>query len=262
MAGAGRRPIFFMLAIAFAVTVTAAETAQTGVTFTEGHARQAGKIWSGVYSATQVERGKIPFVGICRRCHGDDLGGTRRGPALRGEKFISNWEAQDLKRLYDKIRDTMPPDNPSSLDDDEYLDVVSYILQANAYPAGTQDLTAEAIEDIQIMRKPGEGPGEARNFSVVEVVGCLTEGPDHVWMLTNTSEPVLTRERPSTAEELEEAVARPLGTHTFRLVSVAPFKPEAHKGQKMEAKGLVYRAPNKDRLNLNSLQMVASSCTN
>ena len=156
----------------------------------------------------------------------------------------------------------MPPDNPSSLDDDEYLDVVSVILQANAYPIGTQDLAADAIDDIQIMRKPGEESKEARNFSVVEVVGCLTEGPDHAWMLTNTSEPTLTRERPSTAEELKEAVSRLLGTGTFRLVSAAPFKPESHNGQKVSAKGLVYRAPNKDRLNLSSLQMVSPSCTN
>ena len=260
MSGTRRPSIYLLLAVMSAVT--AAEAAQTGAASTEGHDKQVSKIWTGVYSEAQVDRGKVPFVGICRRCHGDDLGGTRRGPALRGEKFMANWEAQDLKRLFDKIRDTMPPDNPSSLDDDEYLDVMSVILQANAYPPGTKDLEAEAIDDIQIMRKPGEESKEARNFSVVEVVGCLTEGPNHSWMLTNTSEPVLTRERPSTADELKDAVSRPLGTATFQLVSAAPFKPESHKGQKMSAKGLVYRAPNKDRLNLSSLQMVAPSCTN
>ena len=245
-----------------AVRFAGAQTAPAGTTVPHSADGQDAAIWKGVFSPPQVERGKGTFTGLCRRCHADDLAGSRRGPALRGETFISNWEAQDLKRMFDKIRDTMPPDNPGSLTDDEYLEVMTYVLQANGYPVGTEELTAEATEDILVMRKavPGEPPREARNFSVVQVVGCLTQGPDDTWVLANTSEPILTRDRPSTAEELKAALARPLGTRTFRLVSVAPFKPEAHKGQKMEAKGLMYRAPSKDRLNLNSLQMLAATC--
>ena len=141
------------------------------------------------------------------------------------------------------------------------LDVMTYVLQANDFPVGTAELTPEATEDILVMRKmvPGEPPREAQNFSVVQVVGCLTQGPDNMWVLTNTSEPILTGNRPSSPEELKAALARPLGNRTFRLVSVAQFAPESHKGQKVEAKGLMYRAPNKDRLNLSSLQMVAST---
>src|SRR5579872_2980490 len=99
-----------------------------------------GKIWTGVYSAAQAERGKAPFTGVCRRCHADTLEGSTRGPALKGEKFMVDWEAQDLRRLFDKMRDTMPPDSPASLDDSEYLDVLTYILQANGYPAGANEL--------------------------------------------------------------------------------------------------------------------------
>jgi hypothetical protein len=112
------------------------------------------------------------------------------------------------------------------------------------------------------MRKPvpGEPPREARSFSVVQVVGCLTQAPDNTWMLTHTSEPVLTRDRPSTADELKAASTRPLGTGTFRLVSVTPYKPESLKGRKVEAKGLMYRAPDKNRLNLNSLQQLGAGC--
>jgi mono/diheme cytochrome c family protein len=223
---------------------------------------QTTKIWSGVYAAGQAERGKARFTGLCRRCHNDDLNGSERGPALRGENFISNWEAQDLSRLLSKIRDSMPPDDPGSLADDEYLSLVSYILQANAFPAGTEELSADALSGIRIMRKPGEGPSELRNFSLVQVVGCLTQGPDGVWTLTNTSEPFLAKEQPSTAEELKAAGALPVGVHTFRLISVAAFSPESHKGHRMEAKGLLYKASNKDRLNVSSLQMVAAGCAN
>ena len=219
----------------------------------------AGKIWSGVYSAAQAERGKVPFTGVCRRCHADTLEGSRRGPALKGESFMADWEAQDLRRLLDKIRDTMPPDSPSSLDDTEYLDVMTYILQANGYPAGPKELTADMLGDIQLVRAPGSAPRQAQNFSVVEIVGCLERDGDG-WFLTRTTEPVLTGGRPATAAELGEAASRPLGTLRFRLVSVAPFSPDAHAGEKMDAKGLLYRAPSKDRLNLSSLQPLGARC--
>jgi S-disulfanyl-L-cysteine oxidoreductase SoxD len=220
----------------------------------------AGKIWSGVYSAAQAERGKVPFTGVCRRCHADTLEGSRRGPALKGESFMVDWEAQDLRRLLDKIRDTMPPDSPSSLDDSEYLDVMTYILQANGYPPGQKELTADILGDIQLVRAPGSAPRQAQNFSVVEIVGCLEQDGDG-WFLTRTTEPVLTGGRPATPAELGAAASRPLGTLRFRLLSIAPFSPDTHAGEKMDAKGLLYRAPSKDRLNLSSLQPLGARCT-
>jgi mono/diheme cytochrome c family protein len=219
----------------------------------------AGKIWTGVYSAAQAERGKVPFTGVCRRCHADTLEGSRRGPALKGESFMADWEAQDLKRLFDKMRDTMPPDSPSSLEDHEYLDVMTYILQANGYPAGSKDLTPEMIDDIQIVRPLGSAPRQAQNFSVVEIVGCLEREGDG-WFLTRTTEPMPSGARPATPAELTEAAARPLGTLKFRLLSVASFSPDAHTGEKMDAKGLLYRAPSKDRVNVSSLQPLGSAC--
>ncbi|HVZ20482.1 MAG TPA: cytochrome c [Vicinamibacterales bacterium] len=260
---ARRLSLFAALLGTCGVTLTGVFAAQApAAPEPRGDAPAEKMIWAGVYSQAQLERGKAPFVGVCRRCHGDDLGGTRRGPALRGESFMADWEGQDLERLFDKIRDTMPPDSPSSLDDEDYLGAMVNILQANAYPAGDKDLTIDEMADVQILRKPvpGEGPRQARSFSIVDVVGCLTRGPGDTWMLTETTEPVLTRGRPATEEELKNAGTRPLGRSTFQLVSVAPFKPEAHQGQRMDAKGLLYRAPNKDRLNLSSLQMVAATC--
>src|SRR5215510_6515854 len=87
------------------------------------------RIWTGVYTAAQAEQGKAPFTGLCRRCHSDNLEGSERGPALKGELFLSNWDQQDLDRLRSKIRDTMPPDDPGKLNEEDYVGIVSYILQ-------------------------------------------------------------------------------------------------------------------------------------
>jgi len=219
-------------------------------------------IWDGAYAAAQAERGHSRFTSLCRRCHNDDLNGSERGPALRGEKFLMNWDAQDLGRLFAKIQGTMPPDSPSSLPDDEYVDVMAYILQVNGFPAGRSALSIDELASIVMVRKPGEAPADVPNFRLVQVIGCLTRESDKEWLLTDTTDPVLTTDQPSTAATLKQAAGQPLGTHAFRLVGAQTFSPEEHKGQKMQAKGLIYRAPNKDRINLISLEMLGSTCGN
>jgi hypothetical protein len=98
------------------------------------------------------------------------------------------------------------------------------------------------------------------NFSLVQVVGCLTQGSNNAWMLTRTSEPALTRDEEPSAAAVRTAQGKALGSQTFQLVSVVPFKPEGHKGQKVEARGLLYRDQNDARLNLTSLQTLSTSC--
>jgi hypothetical protein len=79
-------------------------------------------------------------------------------------------------------------------------------------------------------------------------------------MLTNSSGPVLTNDQPPKADALEHADAQPLGTGRVRLVSANPFNPDAHQGHKMYAKGLIYHAPDTDRINLISLEMLSQRC--
>ena len=223
---------------------------------------QSQNIWDGAFTAAQVERGHQRFTNVCRRCHNDDLNGSERGPALRGAKFLSDWETQDLGRLFAKIKDSMPPDSPSSLPDEEYVDVLTYILQANSFPAGKEPLTTARLESFAIV---GKTPGASRdlpNFRLVQVVGCLTPGADNTWSLTHTTAPVVSTDQPSTPASLKDAAAQPLGSQAFRLIGVNSFTPEAHKGQKMQARGLLYRAPNKDRINVVSLEVVDSNCLN
>ena len=72
-------------------------------------AQSETKIWTGVFSAAQVERGKETFEPNCARCHQSTLGGSDRGPALKGENFWSHWEHETVNSLFIKVRDNMPP---------------------------------------------------------------------------------------------------------------------------------------------------------
>jgi hypothetical protein len=78
--------------------------------------------------------------------------------------------------------------------------------------------------------------------------------------LTRSTDPISTREDSATPPALATAANRSLGTGTFRLLSVVPFKPEAHIGHKMEARGLVYADGTGSRLSVTSLQMAAEAC--
>jgi cytochrome c553 len=222
-----------------------------------------GKIWSGVYSTAQAERGKANFVTSCERCHGADLNGVT-GPSLKGARFLNAWDNKTLKDLYIKIRDTMPPNFGSNLTDENKLEVLAFILQNNSFPTGSDELKidSESLEDIAILRKGAQRPvtSVVANFSMVQVVGCLAQGPDKSWIITHTSSPASAKDQPSTPEQLKAAASQSLGDETFRLVSVSRFKPDQHKGQKVEAKGLLYLDAAGNRLNVTVMESVAPDC--
>jgi hypothetical protein len=220
------------------------------------------KIWAGVYTAAQAARGKAAFEASCAGCHNSDLSGDR-GPALVGDRFLVNWETHNLSRLFTKLKDTMPANRPSSLPDEVYLDILTHILQANAFPSGTEELklNGDSLDNVVIMKKPGSARSEVPNFALVQMVGCLAQGPGNTWLLTNATEPIMTpQDQGFAAEELKGAEATPLGTDSFMLLSVTPYDPESHQGHRMAARGLVSRFPNDNRLSLTWLQMVDSSC--
>jgi mono/diheme cytochrome c family protein len=216
--------------------------------------------WDGVFTSAQADRGKTNFLaGRCGGCHKLDLTGDR-GPALKGEDFIAHWENGSIATLFDKIRETMPPNAPNETTDDAKIDIVAYLLQQNGYPAGASELRADAdsLGIVDLIRK-GQ-TSTIPNFSLVQVVGCLAPGARNAWTLTRTSEPVLTRDEEPSPAALRTAQSKALGAETFQLVSVVPFKPEEHVGQKMEARGLLYKDDKDARLNLTSLATLSNSC--
>ena len=217
------------------------------------------RIWQGVYTTAQAERGKSSFNSSCLRCHGDKLQGNT-APALSGDRFFTTWGGEPIASLFAKIRDTMPPNFGTSIDDQTKLDIVAYILQTNGYPGGPGELTQNGndLATAQILKK-GE-QALVQNFSLVQTVGCLARGPDNTWVLTRTSDPLVTRDDAPSAQSLASAATRPLGTRTFRLLSAKPFSPESHQGHKMEARGLIYSEAGDERLTLTSLRM-AGNCT-
>jgi hypothetical protein len=142
------------------------------------------------------------------------------------------------------------------------LDIVAYLLKVNGFPSGNSTLSDGDVDNIQIVKR-GTDAAAVANFSLVEVVGCLTLNQINKWVLTNSSEPEITKEENSTPAALTAAKAKRLGSQTFELVSVSPsLKPESHKSHKVDVRGLLYKDARYSEVNLTSLETVAASCVN
>jgi len=235
---------------------------------TSVHAQAAqaddSKIWANVYTAEQAQHGQKAYEAFCTRCHGLDLLGSRNagsGPALKDVNFWVSWERAPLSSILSKIQRTMPYDSPGSLRDDDYTDLLSFILSKNAFPAGKSELVATGVADIRVTRPVGTA-SEVPNFALVQVVGCLTKGADSSWVLTSATAPQVTRSETSDAAAIKDAAARPLGSAQVRLIGAGHFKPEPSTGQRVEARGLLNKGSDDARLDLLSLQAVSASCAN
>lgn len=101
----------------------------------------------GVYTAVQAERGKKLFEAKCTACHD-----TAR---FTGEVFLDPWDGKPLKDVWDIASGTMPEDNPGSLQQQEYGDILAYFLHLNAFPTGETELqgNASAMATIKIEKK-------------------------------------------------------------------------------------------------------------
>jgi quinoprotein glucose dehydrogenase len=98
----------------------------------------------GVYTEEQAKRGEAVYAKECALCHGPTLGGIEMAPALAGPMFLATWSGLSVGDLVERIRLSMPPDDPSRLSRTQNLEVVAYMLKVGQYPAGKTDLPTES----------------------------------------------------------------------------------------------------------------------
>src|SRR3569833_1525586 len=99
----------------------------------------AASVLNGAYTDAQAQRGADQFSAQCAACHGSGLTGNGEAPAQVGGEFISNWAGLTLGDLFERIRSTMPQDNPGNLSRAQYAEILSFILKSNGYPAGQKE---------------------------------------------------------------------------------------------------------------------------
>jgi len=103
-------------------------------------------VMDGVYTEVQAKSGQALYSQNCATCHGLMLQGSEEGPPLSGDQFVASWKGSTAVDLFDRIRQTMPADDPGKLSRQEDADVVAHILSVWKAPAGKGELPADAAE--------------------------------------------------------------------------------------------------------------------
>jgi len=111
-------------------------------------------VWDAVYSEAQAARGKETYVKRCASCHQEDLTGGS-APALKGNAFIAEWNNRSIGDLFGQLDQTMPVGGVGSLSSQEYLDIVAFMLKANNFPSGKDDLGHQVtgLDGIKIVSR-------------------------------------------------------------------------------------------------------------
>ena len=125
--GSSRRNFGILAAVLFAQTLVSAQETTSSVL-------------DGVYSEAQASLGGADFAQNCAVCHGASLGGVGEAPALVGAQFISDFNGLTLGDLFERIRTTMPLNNPGALTREQYAEILAFVLKSNGYPAGPREL--------------------------------------------------------------------------------------------------------------------------
>lgn len=94
----------------------------------------------GVYSKAQARVGEQLYVEHCLICHDKKY----------FRPVLSNWRGRSLELFFMMMSASMPQTNPGALRDQEYVDILAYILSLSRFPAGDEalDYRAGALNEI------------------------------------------------------------------------------------------------------------------
>jgi alcohol dehydrogenase (cytochrome c) len=93
-----------------------------------------------VFTTEQAAAGRAAYQTTCATCHMADLGGRNEAPQLAGSNFMNTWRTRSTRDLLEFTQSTMPPSG-ESLPVEQYLNIISFILQSNGAAAGAQPFT-------------------------------------------------------------------------------------------------------------------------
>lgn len=209
-----------------------------------------------VYTEAQAERGAALYEAKCAGCHEGD---EPDAPPPTGAVFIERWREAPLGFLFNFVRTNMPGDEPGTLPESDYTDVIAYLLQESGYPAGTDNLTADKTANILLVGLGG--PGSLPVNASVLVTGCLAGEADE-WKLFAASG--MTRVRvtdATTPDELAKSAAMPSGTAEYRLRNAEDFHADSLKGQRVQVKGVMTRLSGPATISVHLVERLDGDCS-
>lgn len=101
---------------------------------------------SRVITADQASKGRQVYLLVCVSCHspGDHTGGG----------FWRDLLGQTVAQFFSYVRNNMPEDDVGSITEDDYVNVVAYMLALNAVPLGNVPLPRDSTLQARIRIVP------------------------------------------------------------------------------------------------------------
>jgi DNA-binding beta-propeller fold protein YncE len=180
-------------AIAVPSPVRAKQTTPSQQTPAPSSTEPAHSAWDGIYTEEQANRGGALYAQRCARCHAADLTGGEIAPALNSGEFKSNWSGLSIDDLFERIKVSMPQDNPGSLSRQQTADIVAFVLSKGGFPEGKTELAREA--------------------EVLKTIRFEEDKPE----TTHTGE----TPRPSETDGTTSTVATASGYHVIKRISIS-----------------------------------------
>ncbi len=133
-----------------------------------------------VFTQAQADQGEKDYGGQCAMCHGAELLGPD-APALVGTEVMHNFSTG--AGLYDYISVAMPPQAPGLLDEEVYVNILAYILEANGAQAGDTPLDADPVKlaAIDLAAVTAVAPGAATDAPAVDAAPAVVVPQAYTW---------------------------------------------------------------------------------
>lgn len=102
---------------------------------------------SSTYTQAQAQAGAALYTQNCAMCHGD---------ATAGHTLIQPGTSPTIGGIFGIMTASMPLNQPGSLSQQQYEDILAYAMKNNGYPAGKQALNGkDAVNDARpFVNKP------------------------------------------------------------------------------------------------------------
>jgi hypothetical protein len=97
-------------------------------------------------------------------------------------------------------------------------------------------------------------------LQIGQALGCLNEDAKGQWILTHATEPTVSQMQATSAAALKAAETTALGDKRYPFLGVRFFLPENLRDHKVAVKGILLGDGDNLRINVTSLQMIASGC--
>ncbi|MDG2250147.1 MAG: PQQ-binding-like beta-propeller repeat protein [Gammaproteobacteria bacterium] len=146
------------------------------------------------FSEAQVQEGKQVYDLNCASCHGVNLEGAAVIPGLSDATFASKWSEAPLEQFARDLQ-RMPPGNQDAISEENYRQLVAYILSNNGVASVTDDETIDLglqadlylpqlIENSRVRNFViAEGAAQILNNYTTVTQDMLLNPPEEDWLL-------------------------------------------------------------------------------